>query len=65
MPPENPKALADAIRATLDDRAGALARARAAQHRQRAEYDVGPWSARYEALYRALIAARARTGGAP
>jgi glycosyltransferase involved in cell wall biosynthesis len=64
VPPENPRALADAIRATLDDRTGALARARAAQQRQQAEYDVGPWSARYEALYRDLLAPRARTEAA-
>jgi glycosyltransferase involved in cell wall biosynthesis len=57
--PEDPKALATAMRATLDDRAAATARARAAQLRQRAEFDVGPWSARYESIYRDLIAARA------
>jgi hypothetical protein len=36
-----------------------MARARAAQLRQRSEFDVGPWSARYESVYRELIAARA------
>ena len=56
--PEDPQALASAIRATLDDRAAAAARTRAAQQRQKAEFDVGPWSARYISLYRDLIAAR-------
>jgi glycosyltransferase involved in cell wall biosynthesis len=56
---DDPRALAAAMRATLDDPAAATARARAAQLRQRAEFDVGPWSARYESIYRDLIAARA------
>ncbi len=60
--PDDPTALASAMRATLDDRAAASARAHAAQLRQRAEFDVGPWSDRYEALYRHLIALRSRTG---
>ena len=58
VPPDNPAALATAIRATIDDPAATMARARAAQLRQRSEFDVGPWSARYEAVYRDLIAAR-------
>jgi glycosyltransferase involved in cell wall biosynthesis len=57
--PDDPEALAAAIRATLDDPVSATARAHAAQLRQRAEFDVGPWSARYESIYRDLIAARA------
>lgn len=56
--PEDPDALADAMRATLDDREAASARARAARLRQKTEFDVGPWSARYESIYRDLIAAR-------
>ena len=56
---EDPAALAAAMRVTLDDPGAATERARAAQLRQRAEFDVGPWSARYEAIYRELIAARA------
>lgn len=59
VPPDDPNALAAAIRATLDDPAAAQARARAALLRQRTEFDVGPWSARYESIYRELIAARA------
>ncbi|HEV7703046.1 MAG TPA: glycosyltransferase [Gemmatimonadaceae bacterium] len=62
VPPEDPKALASAMRAALDDRAAAAARADAARRRQHAEFDVGPWSDRYEALYRHLIALRARAG---
>ncbi len=59
VPPDDAKALAAAIRSTIDDPASASMRAQAAQLRQRAEYDVAPWSARYEALYRHLIGARA------
>ena len=62
VPPEDPKALASAMRAALDDRAATLERARAAKIRQHAEFDVGPWSDRYEALYRHLIALNARPG---
>jgi glycosyltransferase involved in cell wall biosynthesis len=57
--PDDPAALASAIRNALDDKSAASVRARAAQLRQRAEFDVGPWSARYETIYRDLIAARA------
>ena len=60
VPPDIPGALASAIRATIDDPAAASARAQAAQRRQRSEFDVGPWSARYESLYRDLVAARAQ-----
>jgi glycosyltransferase involved in cell wall biosynthesis len=57
--PEDPTALAVAIRATLDDREAAAERARAGQRRQKAEFDVGPWSERYESIYRDLLARRA------
>lgn len=59
VPPDDPAALALAIRAAFDNPAATMARARAAQLRQRSEFDVGPWSARYETVYRDLIAARA------
>ncbi|MBA2685750.1 MAG: glycosyltransferase [Gemmatimonadaceae bacterium] len=62
VPPGDAKALAAAIRATVDDPDAASARAQAAQLRQRAEYDVAPWSARYEALYRHLLGARVKAG---
>ena len=66
VPPEDPGALAAAIRATIDDPGTASARAQAAQQRQRAEFDVAPWAARYESLYRHLIAIGARArGGKP
>jgi glycosyltransferase involved in cell wall biosynthesis len=57
--PEEPEELAAAIRASLDDRDTAIARARAAQLRQRSDFGVESWIARYEAIYRELIAARA------
>lgn len=62
VPAEDPAALADAMRAVIDDREAASVRARAAQLRQKTEFDVGPWSARYESIYRDLIAARSGKG---
>jgi len=59
VPPDNPAALAAAIRAAIDDPAATSSRAKAARLRQQSEFDVGPWSARYESVYRELIAARA------
>jgi glycosyltransferase involved in cell wall biosynthesis len=56
VPPEDPTALAAAMRATLDDGEAAAVRARAARLRQQSEFDVGPWSARYESIYRELLA---------
>lgn len=56
--PEDPKALAAAIRSLVLDRDAAETRARAARERQRAQFDVASWSARYEAIYRELIAER-------
>jgi glycosyltransferase involved in cell wall biosynthesis len=58
VPSEDPTALAGAIRATVLDRDAAAARASAARARQRAQFDVASWSARYEEIYRDLIAAR-------
>jgi glycosyltransferase involved in cell wall biosynthesis len=67
VPPENPTALAAAIRATLHDREAAAERARAALRRQKVEFDVGPWSMRYESIYRDLLSryASAPTHAAP
>ena len=56
--PDNPAALAQALRATLADRGGAAARAAAARTRLEREFAVGPWLERYEALYRDVIRAR-------
>jgi glycosyltransferase involved in cell wall biosynthesis len=58
VPPDDPKALAGAIRATVLDRDAAAARASAARQRQRARFDVASWSAQYEEIYRDLIVAR-------
>lgn len=63
VPPDDSRALATAIRETIDDPCPASARAQAAQQRQRAEFDVEPWAARYETLYRHVIRARAGSGG--
>jgi glycosyltransferase involved in cell wall biosynthesis len=58
VPPDDAAALAAAIRATVSDLRAAAARAKAAQLRQGTSFSVGPWSERYESLYRSLIAAR-------
>lgn len=52
--PEDPRALADAIRTTIADRASAEARATCAHERLITEFDLGTWLARYEALYRSI-----------
>ncbi len=51
---EDPKALADAIRAALADREAAAGRAARAHARLVTEFDVQSWLARYEALYRSI-----------
>jgi glycosyltransferase involved in cell wall biosynthesis len=51
---EDPRALADAIRATLADREAAAARATRAHARLVTEFDVQSWLTRYEALYRSI-----------
>ena len=52
VPPEDPAALAAAIRAVLTDPVGAAERARAARCRLAAEFGVARWLARYEEIYR-------------
>jgi hypothetical protein len=47
------------MQSALDNPDASRARALAAQRRQREEFAVGPWSAKYEQLYRDLLAARA------
>ena len=61
VPPDDPSSLAAAIRAAIVDPAAAATRAQAAQRRQRADFSVGPWSERYESIYRDLLAARTST----
>jgi glycosyltransferase involved in cell wall biosynthesis len=53
--PDDPGALADAIRGTISDRAASAARAQLAQQRQREAFAVGPWSERYDSIYRSLL----------
>ena len=60
IPPEDPRALAEAIRAACDDPAPGRARAAAARLRLRTQYAVGPWLDRYDRLYTDLVAARPR-----
>lgn len=53
--PEDPGALAAAIRDTLADPAAAAARAARARQRLEEAHGATPWLERYEALYRALL----------
>jgi glycosyltransferase involved in cell wall biosynthesis len=64
IPPEDPRALAEAIRAACDDPAPGRARAAAARLRLRTQYAVGPWLDRYDRLYTDLVAARPRRNSA-
>lgn len=52
VPPEDPVALAAAMRSVYNDPHGAKKRARAARRRLAADYAVGPWLSRYEEIYR-------------
>src|SRR3989442_1175814 len=54
VPPNDPGALAAALRAVYRDQGQARARARRARERLRREFRIEPWLARYEAIYRKL-----------
>ena len=54
VPPDDPAALAEAIRRVSSDPAGAAARARRARERLARDFAVAPWLARYEQIYRML-----------
>lgn len=54
VPPENPAALAHALRLVYCDRPTASARADAAFRRLATEFDADSWVSRYEALYRRI-----------
>jgi glycosyltransferase involved in cell wall biosynthesis len=54
VPPEDPAALAAALRALLADPASASARAEAALRRLETDFASGPWLDRYDALYRSV-----------
>jgi len=54
--PDDPEALAAAIRSALEDRTTAMTRAREARTRLGSHFSTGPWLDRYERLYRELIA---------
>ncbi len=58
VPPENPGALARAIRESFDEPEPGRARAAAARERLIAGHAVGPWLDRYDQLYTALVSAR-------
>ena len=62
--PDQPAALAAAIRLTLDEPREAAARAAAARARLATEFAPGPWLARHEALYRTLAAGSRRAKAA-
>ena len=54
VPPEDPSALAAAIRSVYMDRPAAAARAQAAHRRLDAEFSVDAWLDKYDQLYNAL-----------
>lgn len=61
VPPEDPRSIAEAIRATAADPRAAAARAAAARRRLEADFAAGPWLDRYEDLYRKVRRAGGRT----
>lgn len=52
VPPEDPRALAAALRRVYEETAAARARAEAARRRLAREFGAGPWLAAYAELYR-------------
>jgi glycosyltransferase involved in cell wall biosynthesis len=60
VPPQDPAALAWALRNVYDDRAAAAARAGAAAQRLSQAFGPQPWLAQYETLYREVLARRSR-----
>jgi glycosyltransferase involved in cell wall biosynthesis len=58
VPPDDPAALADAIRRVVSDPAAAAARARAGAARLAAAFGVEPWLDAYEEIYRQVAADR-------
>lgn len=58
VPPEDPGALADAIRGIMEDPEGAARRARRARERLRCEFGADRWLERYDHVYRTCGAAR-------
>ena len=54
VPPGDPQALADEIRAIYRDPVAAAARARAARARLERDFDFGQWLQRYEEIYRVV-----------
>lgn len=61
VPPEDPQALAVAIRGVFGDPAAATRRAAAARARLERDFALEPWLDRYDALYRAVTSSRRRT----
>jgi glycosyltransferase involved in cell wall biosynthesis len=58
VPPDDPVALADAIRCVWADPAAAAARARRARERLATGFALAPWLASYERIYRSLRSTR-------
>ena len=61
VPPNDPAALAAAIRSVYADPNAAAARARAAQQRLSQNFAAEPWLASYEALYRRIARSRVKS----
>lgn len=58
IPPDNPMALASAIRSVYGNNASAVARAGRARERIERDFAVGPWVATYDEIYRTAGALR-------
>ena len=64
VPPDDPRAMADALRQVLADPSAARIRATAARQRLAASYSIEPWLARYDAVYARVLSAH-QPRGAP
>jgi glycosyltransferase involved in cell wall biosynthesis len=58
VPPDDPGALADAVRRVWADPVAAAARARRARERLETGFALAPWLASYDRIYRSLRSAR-------
>jgi len=58
VPPEDPDALAEAIRSSLSDPAAANARSSRAKARLKREFSLEPWLERHEQVYEAVVRTR-------
>jgi glycosyltransferase involved in cell wall biosynthesis len=63
VPPEDPRALAEAIRFVIQDPAAAMRRVEAAAHRLRASFGMERWIDAHDRVYNLIVSNRMRGGG--